>query len=404
MNLLLQNIRTLYTPLTPSEPLQKNTFLTLHNATIAIVNGKITWIGNNEQTMPDGLNSLEYFDASDYIALPGFVDCLTFPFFPLHKTKDLNIQPWQEQCTPEIIKNKFKHLIESLNHTSHKELKRSVRVFCDTALHNGTTTIKLCVPCTGNETTDTMLFRIANEIRKELLTDCHIACTIGTALQISSDHSEVLNWLLKRFLPYIKEHYTRELVLEWGSFNETFFNTILSDVVSNGFEAITSIDLFRHTNGILLSHQAARNNCVLASLPLEDDITLMQQHKTTALILPLLNLSTQVHAFSLQPLTNAHIPVALASGYNPLTINTPSMQLILTLACAHFGLSPEEALTAATLNSAKLCGYETTTGSIEIGKQADIILLRAHSLHDVIATTGINYVSKVIKNGVLLEL
>ena len=69
------------------------------------------------------------------------------------------------------------------------------------------------------------------------------------------------------------------------------------------------------------------------------------------------------------------VPVALATDCNPGSCYSESMPLVFALAVLGMGLSAEEALVGATLNAAHAIGLATKVGSLEVGKQADFLIL-----------------------------
>lgn len=91
--------------------------------------------------------------------------------------------------------------------------------------------------------------------------------------------------------------------------------------------------------------------------------------------------------------------VAIASDWNPGSCFTNSIPLLVALSCIYMGLSIEEVITALTINGAAAVGREKEVGSLEPGKQADIIFLRYPSIHFMPYHTAINLVEKVIKKG-----
>ncbi|MDI6788087.1 MAG: amidohydrolase family protein, partial [Planctomycetota bacterium] len=96
------------------------------------------------------------------------------------------------------------------------------------------------------------------------------------------------------------------------------------------------------------------------------------------------------------------IPVALATDFNPGTCMCQSLPLIMTIACVMMKMTPAEALVATTINSAFSLNREKLIGSIETGKQADIVIWSAPSYKHIPYHFGVNLVEKVIKKGYVL--
>jgi imidazolonepropionase len=95
------------------------------------------------------------------------------------------------------------------------------------------------------------------------------------------------------------------------------------------------------------------------------------------------------------------VPVALATDLNP-NCWTESMQLMIQLACLKMQMNPAEAITAATFNAACAIGLQDRVGSLEVGKQADCIILDCPNYQFLPYHFGINLVETVVKKGFLL--
>jgi imidazolonepropionase len=93
------------------------------------------------------------------------------------------------------------------------------------------------------------------------------------------------------------------------------------------------------------------------------------------------------------------VPVALATDYNPGTSPILSMPLAIGLACLRLGLSPAEALVAATINAAHAVCLADEVGSLEVGKRADMLILDASSHAHLPYHFGTNLVRTVIQDG-----
>ena len=96
----------------------------------------------------------------------------------------------------------------------------------------------------------------------------------------------------------------------------------------------------------------------------------------------------------------AGLPVAMASDFNPGTSPSGNMQLILSMACIRYRLTPEEALNATTLNTAYAMGVSDEVGSITKGKLANLIITQPMTqLEFMPYYYGANKVAKMILNG-----
>ena len=96
---------------------------------------------------------------------------------------------------------------------------------------------------------------------------------------------------------------------------------------------------------------------------------------------------------------DAGVPVAVASDFDPGFCPSLNLQLCMNLACLKYRLTPEEMLTAVTLNGAAAIGMADRVGSIEPGKQADIVIWEAEDLNYLGYRMGSDLAASVIKNG-----
>jgi imidazolonepropionase len=91
--------------------------------------------------------------------------------------------------------------------------------------------------------------------------------------------------------------------------------------------------------------------------------------------------------------------IALSTGYDVTHAPTFSMQMVLALAVIRLGLRPEEAVTSATINAAYATGCGDSVGSLEVGKQADLLVMNVPDYREIHRQFGVNHVELAIREG-----
>ena len=131
----------------------------------------------------------------------------------------------------------------------------------------------------------------------------------------------------------------------------------------------------------------------------ESDFRALAAAGVVATCLPLTSFCLrQAHAPA-RAMIDSGCALALATDFNPGSACSGSIPLAIALAVLQMKLSVEEALTALTLNGAAALGLAAETGSLEIGKRADLVLLDAPSIAFLPYRSGVNLVSAVFKDG-----
>jgi imidazolonepropionase len=134
----------------------------------------------------------------------------------------------------------------------------------------------------------------------------------------------------------------------------------------------------------------------------DSDIRALAQHNTVATLVPGANyfLNTEKYPPA-RKLIDAGVPVALATDFNPGSSPTSSMPFVMSLACTHMKMLPEEAISAATINGAWSLRVQDRKGSVETGKDADLAVFDAEDYREIPYWFGVNRCAFTVLNGVV---
>ncbi|WP_282019270.1 imidazolonepropionase [Planomicrobium okeanokoites] len=131
----------------------------------------------------------------------------------------------------------------------------------------------------------------------------------------------------------------------------------------------------------------------------DEGIKAMADAGVIACLLPATALYLREEAAQGRKMIDSGVAVAISTDCNPGSSPTVSMPLVMNLACISMRLTPAEALVAATYNAACAIKREDQAGSIEVGKQADVVLWKVKSYQELQYLFGVNHVESVWKNG-----
>src|SRR5215813_10608758 len=129
-------------------------------------------------------------------------------------------------------------------------------------------------------------------------------------------------------------------------------------------------------------------------------VNLLRKAGVIAVLLPgaVFNLGLSRYAPA-REMIDAGLAIALATDFNPGSSPTPSMQMILSIACTQMRMTPAESICAATINAAYSLGCGDRIGSLEVGKQADLVVFDCTDYRQIPYLFGVNHAMLVIKSG-----
>jgi imidazolonepropionase len=201
-------------------------------------------------------------------------------------------------------------------------------------------------------------------------------------------------WPDDRSLPFV------DVFCETGAFDLAQSRQIMTKAKQLGFPLKIHADEFDNLGGAALAAElgAVSADHLVATSP--QDIQTLGQSRTIAVGLPATPFGlAEEHYTPAKDILDANGILALATDLNPGTAWCESMQFAIALGCRYMGLTPAQAIAAATINAAAAIDRADQIGSIEPGKQADLILLDVPEYQHLGYRFGTNLVKRVIKRG-----
>lgn len=194
-----------------------------------------------------------------------------------------------------------------------------------------------------------------------------------------------------------------DVFCEEGVFDVAQTRRILETAAGLGYRLKVHADEFAGLGGTKLAVElGAVSADHLVATP-DEDIAALGAGKTIAVGLPGTPFGLGHHDYTpAQKIVAAGGALALATDCNPGTCWCESMQMVIALACRYMGLTQAQALAAATLNAAHAVGRGDEVGSLEAGKQADILILDTADYRHLGYRFGTNLVKTVIKKGAIV--
>lgn len=191
-----------------------------------------------------------------------------------------------------------------------------------------------------------------------------------------------------------------DVFCEDRAFNLDQSRQILTKARELGFPLKIHADEFDNLGGASLAVEldaVSADHLVKTS---DADIKALGESDTVAVSLPCTPFGLAEKDYTpARKLIEANAILALATDCNPGTAWNESMQFVIALACRTMGLTPAQAIAASTINSAHAIRRSDIIGSIEEGKQADLLILGVPDYRHLGYRFGTNLVRQVVKRG-----
>jgi imidazolonepropionase len=381
----------------------------VENGAVLIRGDRIVWVGPTKD-IPVREPGVRYQTLDgvglELIALPGLVDSHTHPVFAGARIEEFDLRcqgkNYQEIASEGggIIKS-VQQFREATMEQLLEKTERNFRQF----LNHGTTTIeaKSGYGLTLEDELKSLQVLSALNERNRL----EVIPTFFGAHAIPQEHvnsrEEYIRKLVHIMIPRVAQECLAQycdVFCEEGYFSVEEARSVLTAAKAAGLGMRIHADVLGRNGGAKLAAELGVRSADHLRWINDSDIEALKQSGVLATLLPgtAFNLGLEHHAPA-RELIAAGIPVALATDFNPGTCFTMNMQIILAFACQKMRMSPAETITASTINGAYSLGLSDKIGTLEEGKQADIVLMGVSDYRELPYFFGVNHCLVTIKKG-----
>jgi imidazolonepropionase len=275
-------------------------------------------------------------------------------------------------------------------------------------VRHGTTTVEIKTGSGADDSAELKMLRVLGELKEgppDIVATLLFRPPRGLC---PKEMEESLRQTCREFLPRIGR---RRLVqfadLVWDDFDVPLGEADYTAWFEGYFQAARSLGLgcklHADAQGLAAAAHTAVAHHAVSIDHLEHataaDLVILSQSDTVATLLPCASFYGDGRYAPARALIDLGVPVAIATNFNGHQTPLFSMQAAVALACQRMGLTPAEAVCAATINGAHAAGRAGRVGSLECGKLADLLFLNVPDYRDLADSLGANLVHMVMKSG-----
>jgi imidazolonepropionase len=408
--LLIHNVSEVATPrgVRPLAGSSQADVVRLRGAEVLCRDGDIAFVGTEEERRAQlgELPEVERLDAAGGTLVPGFVDPHTH--LPWAGSREEEFSQRLSGATYMEIAAAGGGILSSVRATrsaSTEELAANVRTRMNWMLSCGTTTAEAKSGyglSKEDELKQLRAIRLASEQH-----DVDLVPTLLAAHEIPPEYREnrrgYVELICNEIVPAVADEGLArfsDVFCEEGVFTADESRQVLVAAREHGMLPRLHADEFVDSGGAELAAELGALSADHLIAISDAGIEALAGSGVIATLLPGTSFFLMKHTYApARKMVEAGVPIALATDCNPGSSFTESMPMVFVLAVFELGLTIEEALTAATLNSACSLGLGERIGSIEVGKHADLVLLDAPNLLHLAYHYGVNPVRTVVKRG-----
>ncbi|MEG1502009.1 MAG: imidazolonepropionase [Synergistaceae bacterium] len=402
----------IYTPIDTGKPSfgkDQNIIKEYRNSAIYVRNGIIIDIGTKDELIINNTNNNSVFELIDMCSatiIPGFVDPHTHMCFANRRESEFDMR-LKGATYLEILENDGGILssVNAVKNSTEEKLVSITRDLVLSAMSSGTTTIEIKSGYGLFKEEELKMLSAIKKVRDT--TPLDIVATFMAAHAVPSEykdnHEGFIDLIIKEMFPDVLKQNIAEfcdVFCEKGVFTIDESRKLLQAAEKAGLKTKIHADEVFDTGGASLAAELAVTSAEHLLAANIDNLKAMGQANTIAVLLPATAYSLKKeYANARLMIDQCNLPVALATDCNPGSCFCESMPFVFGLAVMNMNMTVNEALVASTLNAAYAINRNNIVGSLEIGKQADFIVLDGESPTILAYHAGSNSILNVYKKG-----
>lgn len=410
---VVRNVKQLATPVANGKPFLRGKEMrkieTVDNASLVVQSDRIEWVGRDADLPHRYTENADTIDGTGLVALPGFVDMHTHMVFGATREEEFAMRC--SGATYQEIASKgggINNTVRTTRDADKSKLRKQTMRFLDKMIRHGSTTVEIKSGYGLSENDEVKMLDVIRMVK-----DDHLINIVPTFLgahaippEYKEHRGEYVDIVCRKMIPYVANKNLTgfcDVFCENGFFTIDESRRILQTGIEHGLAPKIHADELSPLGG---SELAVEVNAISADhLEHISDkaIGMFAKSDVIAGMLPGVSFYLGHDYAPARKLIDAGAVVALATDFNPGSCMSYSVPLMMTMACTQMKMTPEESLTAATINAAAALNMSERVGSIEKGKLADIVFLHMPNYMYLAYHYGENHVAAVMKSGTWLE-
>lgn len=402
---LIKNIGILQTPIGSysHKGSKQGVNVKLTDAAVAIEDGIIKEITDGGK-LPSG-DFDEVIDAENNLVTPGLVDGHTHLVFGGYRQHEIAMKLAGAGYL-DILKagGGILDTVRKTREASEDELFEKSKGFLDEMLSLGVTTTEIKSGYGLDLENELKLLRVIRELGEKHVMD--VAATFMGPHAVPPEYEgrgdDYIDMICQVMLPEIKKDELAEfcdVFTEDSVFNAEQSRKYMECAKNMGFALKIHADEIEAIGGSELAGEMRAVSAEHLIAITESGMDALAAGGTTAMCLPATSFYLDKTYAPARRMIEKSIPVAIASDFNPGSCPSLNLQFAANLGCLKYKMTPEEVLTAITINPACAIGKGELVGTLEEGKQADLVIWNAPDFEMVCYRFGSNLAKRVIKKG-----